>query len=115
MPDRETTCKGLRALADYLEAHPDLPVPTMDGRVIPQGTDVEDRAEVDRIAAILGTPITVNPAGTHYETGRDFGGGVRYSAVAITSAEMDAWGAHMKDYRGPSRTREAGDATPDCR
>jgi hypothetical protein len=104
--DRAALCQGLRSLADFLESHPELPPPYgVEASPHLDGTDAEDRAEVDRIAAILGSGTTVNSAGTHYETERFFGDRVHYRAVAITEAEMAAWFAHSVAYRGPSREK----------
>jgi hypothetical protein len=84
--DRTTFIAGLRALADFLETNPAVPAPR---RAIPiiyfpdRGTDDEMRADIDRIAVLLGTEIDPQflPYG-HYTTGLDFGP-VRYEAVAI--------------------------------
>lgn len=100
MSDRSDVVRGLRALADFLEAHPDLPAPWhVDA---PAGTirddEAAERAEVDRIGGILGVPATANAEGTHYEAERDFGGGVNYRATAITKAHMDAYSAHMESW-----------------
>lgn len=97
MAERGDVTRGLRALADFLDAHPDLPAPwhvvASAGSI--RADEAAERAEVDRIAGILGVPATPNDRGTHYGTGRDFGGGVRYEATAITKAHMDAYTAAM--------------------
>jgi hypothetical protein len=99
MAEREEVVRGLRALADFLEAHPDLPAPWhIPASASISGSDDAERAEVDRIAAILGVPATANERGTHYGAERDFGGGVKYEATAITQAHMDAYSEHMKDW-----------------
>lgn len=81
---------GLRALATFIESHPDLPVPP-DADVSPylgELGDAEKRAEVDRIAAVLGVEATVSPyVAGHYKAQRRFGP-VAYSAVAITAERM---------------------------
>jgi hypothetical protein len=77
---------GLRALADYLEAHPDLPVPyRVDAWDSVTGGDAE-RAEVDRVAAILGEAPRWSD-GTHYEVGRAFGP-VVYRTTVISPEGM---------------------------
>ena len=78
--DRQETVNALRALADRIEANPDLPAPgcTLASVHMISGTDEEQRAEVDRIAAVLSVTTTVNQAGTHYVAERSFGGGVPY-------------------------------------
>jgi hypothetical protein len=79
---------GLRQLADYLEDHPDLPVKEcgFDLTIYPQAdTDAAGRAEVDRIADLLGvTPIDKTPMGGHYIASKAFGR-ISYRAVHIPS------------------------------
>ena len=54
---RAAITAGLRALADYLDAHPGLPVPQFSMcaglTVYPGGSEEDKRAEVDRIAEVL--------------------------------------------------------------
>lgn len=95
---REQVIAGLRELAQFLEDHPDLPVPHgADASPYLNGTDEQDRAEVDRIAAILGkTPVQDTPA--HYRVARDFGADVVYRATAITEAHMAEWRAFSDEF-----------------
>lgn len=93
---------GLRELADFIEAHPGLPVPArwQQAAVGPHlnGTDEEDRAEVDRIAGILdAAPITT--VNGHYKVRREFSGGVTYEAIAIPDTAMKRWEA-LTSYAG---------------
>jgi len=108
MSERDDVTRALRDLAGFLDEHPDLPVPWVDARPSQsrEGTDGEQRAEVDRIASILGVQAKVNESGTHYEAERTFGPHVTYRATAITQAEMAAWREHMTHYTGPSRAGE---------
>lgn len=104
MTTMQDVCAGLRALTDYLEAHPDLPVPT---RVAATpylcGTDEEDRAEVDRVAGILGVvPGPPYEGSSHYEVSRHFGGRVCYQATAIPEGRMVAYLAE-RSYAGVVR------------
>lgn len=103
MSETEDVSRGLRALADFLDAHPDLPVPWFVEAKAPTAGegDAGHRAEVDRIAAILGVPV--DDRGSHYSTERDFGGSVKYAAVAITRAHMDAYSAHMESWHERGR------------
>ena len=75
--ERAQVIAGLRQLAAYLEQHPDMPVCPFgwDLNVYPrQPTEAQNRAEVDRIAAILGvTPADQISAGGHYAAARTFG------------------------------------------
>jgi hypothetical protein len=92
------TVAGLRALADFLEQNPDVPVWRVDASPFLQGTDEEDRHEVDRIAGVLGVcpSSTVNG---YYVVERDFGGGVVYDACAIPSVLMQKYLA-VQSYAG---------------
>jgi hypothetical protein len=84
---------GLRALADFLETHPDLPVPSMpELTVFPRGeSDAEERAAVDAIAVTLGVPATGT---THYRAARRFGE-VTYEAITVAREEMARHNALM--------------------
>ncbi|MEO3875322.1 hypothetical protein ABGB18_41615 [Nonomuraea sp. B12E4] len=86
---RRSFINGLLNLAIFLETHPDVPVPTARVAVhaFPaKGTDEEMRAEVDKVAALLGTGIDPDfEAHDHYVTGLDFGL-IRYEFVAILAA-----------------------------
>lgn len=87
-PKRAEFTAGLRALADFIDTHPEMPLPRgADARVFLNGTDDEDRAEVDRVAGILG----VQPERTlhgHYRAERDFGGRVTCAAIAVPAQRM---------------------------
>ncbi|MFI7425214.1 hypothetical protein [Nonomuraea sp. NPDC049684] len=90
---RRELITGLRALATFLDSHPRVPVPRY-GTVrvsvhtnydTDATTEAEAIAEVQRIAALLGTtPIVENG---HHVAGIDFGT-VRFEAVLITQAAM---------------------------
>jgi hypothetical protein len=84
---RTKVITGLRQLADYLEDHPGVPVTRLgwDLNIYPDRGDGDGaaRAEVDRIAAILGVPVTdETPRGGHYLACRAFGL-ISYAAVHI--------------------------------
>ena len=83
----ESVCliAGLRALASFLEDHPDVPAPRWADVMVfpPGGTDLEAQAEIDTIAALIGSEVhdaTANKG--HYTTSHGFGP-VEYRAVAI--------------------------------
>jgi hypothetical protein len=89
--DRAVWVAGLRGLADFLAAHPDVPVPpayhTQSFHVFPDGeSDAERRAEIDRVAAALGVPAAESGAG-HYRAALSFGP-AEYLAVALPSADQ---------------------------
>ncbi len=89
---------GLRQIADYLDAHPDLPAAPYgwDLLVATHGdTDTEAAAEVDRIAAILGVPVDDQTRdGGHYTANKTFGP-ITYRAFHITARSKAAHRAHM--------------------
>jgi len=74
--ERAAFIAGLRALANFLKAHPDMPFPDGDHQrhllCAPFGPDDERRAFVDRVAAMLGTSAAYDSNG-HYEAVRSFG------------------------------------------
>jgi hypothetical protein len=93
----------LRALADFLADHGDVPVPQYetDVTVYPGGTDDDKRAEVDRIAASLGTR-PADQVGL-YRAVKSFGP-VTYQAVLLPEAKLAATEALMS-YSSAFRAR----------
>ena len=83
--ERSRLIAGIRALAAFLQDHPDVPVaPWADVYVFPpRGTDEQMRAEIDQIAARIGTAVTHDADHGHYTASRHFGP-VQYRAVAIS-------------------------------
>ncbi|GAA3112842.1 hypothetical protein [Nonomuraea salmonea] len=87
--ERDALIAGLIALAGLLKANPKLPIPVAPvvAHAFPdRGPDDEMRAEVDKVADLLGTEI--DPAHTpygHYQTAIEFGP-VRYEFTAILAA-----------------------------
>ncbi|MEU7746837.1 hypothetical protein [Nonomuraea sp. NPDC049158] len=100
---RRELIAGLRTLATFLDGHPQVPVPRYGTVRVSVHTnyetdassEVEAIAEVERIAALLGTTPTVENG--HHVAGVDFGS-VRYEAVLITQAAMDRRAA-LDSYR----------------
>jgi hypothetical protein len=89
---RTQTIAGLRALADFLEDHPAVPVYEYGWEVSvhADGTDEQEAAEVDRIAALLGvTPVDNRPRGGHYVAAKTFGR-ITYRVVHIPEHRMTA-------------------------
>jgi hypothetical protein len=92
---RHQTITGLRALADYLETHPAVPVNEYGWEVrIHTGvgrdtiTDADQRAEVDRVAALLGVPaLDETVRGGHYKASRTFGR-IVYTIVHVPARRM---------------------------
>ncbi|MGH3377916.1 MAG: hypothetical protein ACRDP6_24600 [Actinoallomurus sp.] len=92
---RQSVIDGLRQLTDFLTEHPDVPVGNnWDLMYHAWGTDEEKRAEVDRVAALLGVTAGSPNNPDHYEAERAFGG-VTYGAFAVTDE-------HMRRYRAAS-------------
>jgi hypothetical protein len=94
---RDRLIAGLRRLVDFLDDHPDLPVNDWaqvsysitadDTGMSADDIEAAKRAEVDRIAAVLGVTPTVRANGDHYIAALSFGP-VTYQATAITDAHM---------------------------
>ena len=84
--DRAVLVAGLRDLADFLAAHPDVPVPPAYHEEtihqFPDGdTDAERRAGVDRAADAMGVPAAETRGG-HYKATARFGP-LAYEVVAL--------------------------------
>jgi hypothetical protein len=88
---------GLHALADFIDANPAVPIPPFRAEILihVSGTDDEQRAEVDRLAELLGTPVNDETGDRgHYTAMRPFGP-VEYRCVAIPAAVRAAFNAGM--------------------
>ena len=99
--ERAAFIAGLRGLADFLAAHPGMPVPPGYHETIilvfPDGdNDAEKRTGVDAAGAALGVRAADRGSG-HYSADRDFGP-VTYRAVAISSAHHADYQAQMSYY-----------------
>ena len=85
---RRRLIAGLRSLVTLLEIRPEVPTPTFTDLTVfpPRSTDDAMRAEVDRVASLLGSEIdTESLDHGHYKTALSFGP-VEYKVVAILSA-----------------------------
>jgi hypothetical protein len=82
--ERAALIDGLRALADYLEANPGVPVPSStEIFTFPlDGECARMRAEIDAIAEMIGRKAYATAGRQHYLVTRSFGP-VEYRAVAI--------------------------------
>jgi hypothetical protein len=84
---REAMIGGLRALADFLERTPEFPIASCavaDLHHFPLGTDAEQRAEVERLASLVGVSVDDNVRG-FYRATRAFGP-VLLAVAAVDSA-----------------------------
>ena len=95
---------GLRELADWIEANPDLPLPSYVEATycIPADDDPSGEDEAYRISGLTGTRVT-GEDGTA-QAGVSFGP-VSYTARYISRGRMAEWDAHMATF--PGRTRRA--------
>ena len=95
---RVQTIRGLRALADFLEANPTVPVSTYgaDYKIFTRGeSDEGERAEIDRIASTLGEDVKDDTArGGHYTVAKTFGR-ITYTAVHVPARRQAAYEALM--------------------
>ncbi len=93
---RQELIQGLRDLAGFLEANPDVPA---DGRCTymfhTDGTDEEQRAEVDRIAELIGEDAVDSGTG-HYNATKHFGR-VEYEVSAIDEATRAVYRSRIHD------------------
>jgi hypothetical protein len=93
---RAKVIDGLVELAAYLEANPDVPVCPFGWEVnvyTRVDNDAASRAEVDRIAAILGTKVEDDTGRDgHYRVERSFGL-ITYGAVHIPARSKAAFDA----------------------
>ena len=87
---RQAFITGLRALADYLDQHPAVPVPRYGTEVHLSAASTDDGGctQVDQFARQLGiTPPQAVSYSGHYEAVRSFGP-VGYRMIAISAAAM---------------------------
>jgi hypothetical protein len=88
---------SLRDLADFLDKHRNVPVPTHGTCILMHANSADDggRAQVDNIARLLGADVYDDTAdGGHYWAARNFGP-LGYEIVAITEAYSDRHHALM--------------------
>jgi hypothetical protein len=85
--ERDRLISGLHALAEFLHDHPSVPAPRWTDVLVfpPNGTDEEQRAEIDVIASRIGAETSESARG-HYSCSISFGP-VEYRAVAIPAHE----------------------------
>lgn len=74
MDPRTALVKGLRALADWYEANPEVPLPPSPdiAHCVMAGDDAAGMAELRVVADALGEPV--DPTGPHPQVVRDFAG-----------------------------------------
>jgi hypothetical protein len=93
---RHQTVAGLRALADFLETNPAVPVREYGYEYTVfanDHTDAAERAEIDRIAATLGETVCDETGrGGHYRVLKTFGR-ITYTAVHVPKRRQAAYEA----------------------
>lgn len=111
---RDEICACLRALAAFLDEHPAAPASALACQITEFAQAADDAAgtaEFDRIAAILGVPVSGESArGSRYQAARMFGP-VRYRIVYVCAAARsahDAWAS----YCGLVTTADDPDSLP---
>lgn len=91
--DRAERIANLRALADFLESMPSVPLPryTFDLSLSVGAGDEDDAeniAEIARLAVLFGVEPTQNEDGTHHRAALRIGH-LTYTASTVTRAAMD--------------------------
>jgi len=108
---------GLRQLADFLEAHPDLPAPYGGETVtaFPEAGEEEAVrvAAVDHAAAVLGVEARWRAGGGQYVAVRVFAGAVAYAVAVVTGRYMARYDAE-RSYAGSVTPWPAGEAEGGC-
>jgi hypothetical protein len=91
-PARTDMVAGLRALADFLEANPAVPIPRYGHAfgVTTSGSDEQKRSQVKFASLAIGEEVTDDTQAGHYWTQRWFGS-VSYRIVAVSGAAMRRW------------------------
>jgi hypothetical protein len=112
---RTQVIDGLRQLADYLQDHPGVPVNEYGWNLNAyplKDDETAGRAEVDRVADILGVQADDQTSdGGHYTAAKTFGR-ITYEVIHVTARRQAAYHALMS-YAGaitPDDTKAADDS-----
>lgn len=87
---RAALIAGLRDLADWFEANPDVPVgphPYLEYKHFPRGDDEAEFAEVVRVAELIGEDVHTNASADRHFVVKQFGP-VAYEVLAISARAM---------------------------
>jgi hypothetical protein len=105
---RTNLIAGLRGLADFIEQHPDFPLPTFPefAHCATARDDEAGVAEVRQISAALGAEMTVEPDGDARVTFHF--AGLRYRAFYVSRDRSRQWDEDMEFVR----RRHAAEVTP---
>ncbi|MEV3925465.1 hypothetical protein [Actinomadura coerulea] len=108
---RHQVITGLRALADFLETNPAVPVPEYGDTFhfsARESDDAASAARVDQVAALLGVPVADDrPTGGHYTASKSFGR-ITYRIVHVPKRRHDEYDAYMS-YRDNIRLDQDDD------
>src|SRR5579875_3486959 len=90
--DRTAFIAGLRELADYLDRHPAVPVPTCGTDISLHTAATEDggRGQVAHIAAQLGVTVTDDTRNGGHLTATRLFGPIGYTVISIPATVMAA-------------------------
>ncbi|MFF5261799.1 hypothetical protein ACFY4C_22910 [Actinomadura viridis] len=118
---RGRVVEGLIDLAAFLEANPGVPVPRFGWRLLVAlgvsvngTTDLAQRAEIDRVAGLLGAPVSDETRdGGHYIARRHFGP-VTYEAVHVPACRMATFDA-LRSYADNVKPDLKHDIEPDVK
>lgn len=111
-PRRVQWIADARALIDFIEANPELPLNTHSGIGVsyhPMPGDLDDadkKAAVDAVANMLGVAVTPPGPGSHYEVQKTFGSAT-YKAVAVLKDYSDRYYAIQELGEAALADREA--------
>lgn len=94
---REKWLADARAMLDLIETTPELPVGNFEivVSVLRDDGDDEERAAVDRAAALLGVEAACPPRSTHYQAEK-YIGGARYRAYMVPAEDMRDYYARLE-------------------
>jgi hypothetical protein len=107
---RQAFIVGLRELASYLAANPDVPVPSYGTSIDVHVAETENggREKVNEVAALLGTRVDDETADDgHYTTTRDFGP-VAYRIVSIPQTYQARYEAYSSYWGCVTPDTQAG-------
>jgi hypothetical protein len=99
----EQVAAGLRELADFIAAHPDMPIPTYPAVACPVGSETDDEpglAQVTAAAAILGVEVSSRSAVRYF-------GPVEYRVSHATRDRMARYNA-AHSYEGAVQPEDGG-------
>ena len=95
--DREEFTRGLRELADFLDANPRIPVPSIETKIILAVNDAEDGGITEIVGLSIELAAPFAESNGFYRTARKFGS-VTYVGVSQTRASLAQFRASNSYY-----------------